>query len=53
VIDGTKLSLDPIISKRQRRQALAHPTDWSDAGWIVAVAYPGSTWERVPCDGWC
>lgn len=52
-IAGNELSLEPDISRAQRKQALAHPLDWSLAGWIVAVAYPGSTWRRVPCDGWC
>jgi hypothetical protein len=52
-IDAGSLSLEPLISKQQTRDALADPTEWSTAGWIVAVAYPGSTWKRVPCDGWC
>ena len=52
-IDGDRLSLVPLITKAQTNQALAKPFDWSTAGWIVAVAYPGSTWQRVPCDGWC
>ena len=52
-IDGGKLSLEPIVSKQQIRWALAHPKRWSPASWIIAVSYPGSTWQRVPCDGWC
>jgi hypothetical protein len=52
-IDGTQLSLEPIITPGQRAQALAHPTEFSVAGWMVAVAYTGSTWQRVACKGWC
>jgi hypothetical protein len=52
-IEGNELSLEPVITRAQKRQALAHPLGWSTAGWIVAVAYPGSTWRRIPCDGWC
>ena len=52
-VTGDELTLEPQITRKQRRQALAHPLEWSEAGWIVAVAYPGSTWRRVPCDGWC
>ncbi|HEU4356757.1 MAG TPA: hypothetical protein VFT27_14305 [Actinomycetota bacterium] len=52
-IVGNELTLEPVISRAQRRQALARPLEWSTAGWIVAVAYPGTTWQRVPCDGWC
>ena len=51
--EKTKLSLEPIITQGQRDQALADPLEWSPAGWIVAVAYPGTTWRRVPCRGWC
>jgi hypothetical protein len=32
-------------------RALAHPLQFSTAGWMVAVAYPGHTWKRVPCGG--
>ena len=52
-VHGDELSLEPQITRRQRREALADPLEWSTAGWIVAVAYPGTTWRRVPCDGWC
>jgi hypothetical protein len=52
-IEKTQLSLEPIISEEQIEQGLADPLEWSPAGWIVAVAYPGTTWRRVPCGGWC
>lgn len=50
---GSQLALEPVISDSQREEALADPFEWSPAGWIVAVAYPGSTWKRVACKGWC
>jgi hypothetical protein len=52
-ITGDKLTLLPVIDADQRRQALAHPTTFSSAGWAVAVAYSGHTWARVNCDAWC
>lgn len=51
--NGETLSLTPILSRAQKRQALANPEDYSDAGWAVSVAYPGQTWTRVPCQSWC
>ena len=51
--DGQTLSLDPVIPASDKRQALADPLEFSGAGWSVAVAFPGYTWERVDCDGWC
>ena len=51
--DGQTLRLDPVIPASDKRQALAHPLEFSGAGWSVAVAFPGYTWERVDCDGWC
>ena len=33
--------------------ALANPFEFTDAGWSVSVAYPGETWKRVDCSGWC
>jgi hypothetical protein len=52
-ISGNQLKLDPVINDAQLQAALADPLEWSTAGWIVAVAYPGSTWQRVACKGWC
>ena len=52
-ISGNQLSLQPVVSDVQREEALADPYMWSPAGWIVAVAYPGTTWKRVACKGWC
>ena len=50
---GKVLALQPVITRRIRRQALAHPLQFSPAGWAVAVAYTGHTWEQVPCKQWC
>ena len=47
------LALQPVITNRMRREALADPLEFSDAGWSVAVAYPGHTWKRVSCGPWC
>lgn len=52
-IDGNELSLEPVIPRSQLQQALARPLEWSTAGWVVAVAYPSTTWQRVPCRAWC
>jgi hypothetical protein len=52
-ISGDQLTLEPVISGAQLEEALADPLEWSTAAWIVAVAYPGSTWQRVACKGWC
>jgi hypothetical protein len=29
------------------------PLEGSTARWMVAVSYPGTTWNRVACQGWC
>lgn len=52
IADG-RLHLTPRITAKQRRKALAHPLQFSTAGWMVAVAFPGHAWRRVGCDGWC
>jgi hypothetical protein len=52
-IDNDTLTLSPVITKRMLKQALANPLEFSDAGWSVSVAYPGQTWRRVDCAGWC
>lgn len=52
-INSNRLSLTPTISAAMKRQALAHPLAFSTAGWMIAVALPGGTWKRVPCNGWC
>ena len=48
-----QLILQPVISAAARRKAVAQPTQFSDAGWQVAVSYMGLPWKRVSCDGWC
>jgi hypothetical protein len=52
-ISGNQLSLTPVITDEQVEEALADPFGFSPAGWMVAVAYPGTTWKRVACQGWC
>jgi hypothetical protein len=52
-IHGGYLALTPLITDKQRREALQHPWDFSTAGWMVAVSYPGTTWNQVACQGWC
>ena len=51
-IRGGLLSLTPRITERLREEALADPKAFTVAGWMVAVAYPGTTWKGVSC-GWC
>ena len=50
---GQTLTLEPVIAQSDKREALEQPLEFSGAGWSVAVAFPGYTWERVDCDGWC
>ncbi len=52
-VQGTRLMLAPLLTKAQRKQALANPLKFSTAGWMVAVSYVGHTWRSVPCDRWC
>jgi hypothetical protein len=47
------LVLDPAITQTQRDEATADPKGFTEAVWMVTVAYPGTTWKRVPCEGWC
>jgi hypothetical protein len=47
------LTLEPVITREQRREALARPKGFTTASWMVSVAYEGTTWDRVPCEGWC
>jgi hypothetical protein len=51
-IQGDVLRLIPRITEAQRQEALADPTAFSTAGWMVAVMYPGTKWEGLPCT-WC
>jgi hypothetical protein len=51
--NGNRLTLSPVLNQALKRQALADPQKFSDAGWAVSVAYPGQTWTRVACQGWC
>ena len=53
MISDNQLTLEPMITDEQITEALADPSAWSVAGWVVAVAYPASTWRRVACKGWC
>ena len=52
-IDGDELTLTPVITDDQRQAALRQPWDFSEAGWMVSVTYPGTTWNRVACQDWC
>ena len=52
-ISGNQLSLTPVITEEQVEEALADPFGFSPSGWMVAVAYPGTTWKQVACQGWC
>jgi len=52
-IQGGILQLTPIITDKQRRDALRQPEGFLAAGWMVSMSYPGSKWTNVPCAGWC
>ena len=52
-IGRDELSLSPVITPAMKKEALAQPLEFSDAGWSVAVSYPGQVWKRVDCSGWC
>jgi hypothetical protein len=52
-VQTTGLTLAPLLTKAQKKQALANPLKFSTAGWMVAVSYVGHTWRSVPCDHWC
>ena len=52
-IEGDELALSPVITPSMKKEALAQPLEFSDAGWSVAVSYPGQVWKRVDCGGWC
>jgi hypothetical protein len=52
-IESDELSLSPVITPAMKKEALAQPLEFSDAGWSVAVSYPGQVWKRVDCSGWC
>jgi hypothetical protein len=52
-IQGATLQLTPRITEAQRQYALAHPTEFTTAAWMVAVAVQGIKWKHVPCQGWC
>ena len=51
--DGTILMLGPVISAAAKREALAHPNEFSEATWSVTVAFAGHPWSRVDCLAWC
>jgi hypothetical protein len=52
-VTGNTLTLDPVITRSERREALAKPGDFTQAVWMVAVAFPGTSWHRVDCESWC
>lgn len=52
-VRNNTLRMDPVITAAQREEALAKPGKFTDAGWMVAVAVPGTSWNRVDCDFWC
>jgi hypothetical protein len=52
-IQGATLQLTPRITEEQRQFALSHPTEFTEAVHMVAVAVQGINWKHVPCQGWC
>jgi hypothetical protein len=53
IVGGDTLMLEPVIPTGAVADALEHPDEFSAAAWSVSVAFPGHTWKRVACDGWC
>lgn len=52
-VRGNIMTMDPVITAAQREEALAKPGKFTDATWMVAVAVPGTSWDRVDCGFWC
>jgi hypothetical protein len=52
-IEGDSLMLTPVLTNKMKAEARAHPLEFTDAGWALAVSYPGQVWTRVDCEGWC
>jgi hypothetical protein len=52
-IEGEALTLSPVVTRAMKTEALAHPLEFSAAGWAISVSYPGHQWKRVECGGWC
>ncbi|MGN6171080.1 MAG: hypothetical protein ACTHQQ_23350 [Solirubrobacteraceae bacterium] len=44
-----QLTLVPMLSKKVKRETLAHPLNFNAAVWSVAMSYLGHHWQRVPC----
>jgi hypothetical protein len=53
IAGGNKLSLEPVIPPRAKREALESPLGFSLALHMAAVAYTGQAWTRVDCAGRC
>jgi hypothetical protein len=53
ILHGNTLMLAPVLPKAMVRKTLAHPKDFSAAGWAVSMAYLGHPWKRIPCQSWC
>ena len=52
-ISHGQLTLRPVIKAADRKAALQHPLEFSDASWQVAVSYGGKAWRRADCGTWC
>lgn len=52
-VRGNTLKMDPVITAAKREEALAKPGKFTDAVWMVSVAMPGTSWNRVDCGFWC
>ena len=52
-IEGDSLRLTPVLTDALKEEALSHPLDFTAAGWALTMSYPGETWKRVDCSGWC
>jgi hypothetical protein len=52
-VRGNTLKMDPVITAAKREEALAKPGKFTEAVWMVSVAMPATSWNRVDCGFWC
>jgi hypothetical protein len=52
-INGDELGLSTVLTEEMKKEALAHPLDFTAAGWTITMSYPGQAWRRVDCRGRC
>jgi hypothetical protein len=51
--EARKFVILAVLTPAMKKQALAQPLTFSDAGWAIAVSSRGRVWKRVHCADWC